>query len=70
MTELKKAAHTLLTTLQNAAQTPGDVKVSIIPFATDVNVGTGNVGASWIRWTGDAPGGGLGRPTYSSNIFL
>jgi Flp pilus assembly protein TadG len=70
MTELKKAAHTLLTTLQNAAQTPGDVKVSIIPFATDVNVGTGNVVASWIRWTGDAPGGGLGRPTYSSNIFL
>jgi uncharacterized protein YegL len=52
MTELKKAAHTLLTTLQNAAQTPGDVKVSIIPFATDVNVGTGNVGAGWINWTG------------------
>ncbi len=51
MTELKKAAHTLLTTLQNAAQTPGDVKVSIIPFATDVNVGTGNVGAGWIDWT-------------------
>jgi Flp pilus assembly protein TadG len=51
MTELKKAAHTLLTTLQNAAQTPGDVKVSIVPFATDVNVGTGNVGAGWIDWT-------------------
>jgi Flp pilus assembly protein TadG len=51
MTELKKAAHTLLTTLQNAAQTPGDVKVSIIPFATDVNVGTGNLGAGWIDWT-------------------
>jgi Flp pilus assembly protein TadG len=51
MTELKKAAHTLLTTLQNAAQTPGDVKVSIIPFVTDVNVDTSNVGASWIDWT-------------------
>jgi Flp pilus assembly protein TadG len=51
MTELKKAAHTLLTTLQNAAKTPGDVKVSIIPFATDVNVDTG-----WIDWTDwDAP---------------
>jgi Flp pilus assembly protein TadG len=53
MTELKKAAHTLLTTLQNAAQTPGDVMVSIIPFATDVNVGTGNVGAAWLNWSGD-----------------
>jgi von Willebrand factor type A domain len=51
MTELKKAAHTLLTTLQNAAQTPGDVMVSIVPFATDVNVGTGNVGAAWLNWT-------------------
>lgn len=51
MTELKKAAHTLLTTLQNAAKTPGDVMVSIVPFATDVNVGTGNVAASWIDWT-------------------
>jgi Flp pilus assembly protein TadG len=56
MTELKKAAHTLLTTLQNAAQTPGDVKVSIIPFATDVNIGTGNVSAGWLDWTDwDAP---------------
>jgi len=51
MTELKKAAHTLLTTLENAAKTPGDIKVSIIPFTTAVNVGTGNVNASWIDWT-------------------
>jgi Flp pilus assembly protein TadG len=51
MTELKKAAHTLLTTLKNAEKVPGDIKVSIIPFATDVNVGTGNVGASWVDWT-------------------
>jgi len=56
MTELKKAAHTLLTTLKNAEKTPGDIKVSIIPFATDVNAGTGNVNASWIDWTDwDAP---------------
>jgi len=52
MTELKKAAHTLLTTLQNAAKTPGDIKVSIIPFVTDVNVGASNFNASWIGdWT-------------------
>jgi uncharacterized protein YegL len=51
MTALKQAAHSLLTTLKTAEKTPGDIKVSIVPFATDVNVGTGNVNASWIDWT-------------------
>jgi Flp pilus assembly protein TadG len=50
MTALKQAAHNLLTTLKNAEKTPGDIKVSIIPFAVDVNVGTGNVNATWIDW--------------------
>jgi Flp pilus assembly protein TadG len=50
MTALKEAAHNLLNTLQKAEKTPGDVKVSIIPFAVDVNVGTDNVGASWVDW--------------------
>lgn len=50
MSNLKTAAHNLLTTLQNAAKTPGDVKVAIVPFATDVNVGTNNVNASWVDW--------------------
>ena len=40
MTELKKAAHGLLDTLKKAEKTPGDIKISIIPFAVDVNVGT------------------------------
>ena len=51
MTNLKIAAHNLLTTLKNAAKTPGDIKVAIVPFATDVNVGTGYVNAPWIDWT-------------------
>ena len=51
MTALKEAAHNLLDTLKNAEKTPGDIKVSIVPFAVDVNVGTGNVDASWIDWT-------------------
>jgi Flp pilus assembly protein TadG len=51
MTALKEAAHNLLTTLKNAEKTPGDVMVSIIPFAVDVNAGTANVGANWIDWT-------------------
>ncbi len=51
MTALKNASHQLLTILQNAATNPGDVKVSVVPFDRIVNVGTSNVGASWIDWT-------------------
>jgi len=51
MTALKEAAHNLLTTLKNAAKQPGDILVSIVPFATDVNVDTANINASWIDWT-------------------
>jgi Flp pilus assembly protein TadG len=51
MTELKKAAKELLDTLYKAAKSSGDIKVAVIPFATDVNVGTNNVGASWLDWS-------------------
>jgi len=48
---LKTATHSLLQMLQNAASNDGDVKVSIVPFSKDVNVGTGQVAATWIDWT-------------------
>jgi Flp pilus assembly protein TadG len=51
MAALKTAAHNLLSTLQTAAQSAGDIKVSIVPFATDVNVGTDRVDANWIDWS-------------------
>lgn len=51
MTALKSAAHNLLTQLQNAATTNGDVYVSIVPFSKDVNAGSSNYSASWIDWT-------------------
>lgn len=50
MAALKTAAHNLLNTLEAAAKKPDDIKVSIIPFATDVNVGTNNKNESWIDW--------------------
>jgi uncharacterized protein YegL len=50
MTELKKAAHNLLDTLKKAEKTPGDIKISIVPFAVDVNVGTDKVNEAWIDW--------------------
>jgi Flp pilus assembly protein TadG len=50
MAALKTAAHNLLDTLQAAAKQPDDVRISIIPFATDVNVGTDYKDASWVDW--------------------
>jgi Flp pilus assembly protein TadG len=50
MTALKSATKALLTQLQAAAGTNGDVYVSIIPFNHDVNVGTGFSAATWIDW--------------------
>jgi Flp pilus assembly protein TadG len=48
MTELKKAAKSLIATLQKTAQTAGDIKVSIIPFNTLVNTGE-NTSTTWIK---------------------
>lgn len=48
---LKTATNDLLTQLKNAATNTADVYVSIIPFVKDVNVGSGNKGASWIDWS-------------------
>ena len=67
MTNLKLAAHNLLTTLKNAAKQPGDVQVAIVPFAVDVNVGTSNVDASWIDWTDwEAANGTCSNSSYTS----
>ena len=67
MTALKEAAHNLLNTLQKAEKTPGDIKVSIIPFAVDVNVGTEHVGASWIDWQEwDAKNGTCSKSSYNN----
>jgi len=40
-TALKEVAHNLMITLQGADNTPRDIKLSIVPFATDVNVAFG-----------------------------
>jgi uncharacterized protein YegL len=50
MTALKTASQNLLTQLKAAAVNAEDVYVSIVPFNKDVNVGTSNVSASWLRW--------------------
>lgn len=51
MSALKTATKNLLTQLKAAAVKDGDVYVSIIPFAKDVNLGASNYNQSYIDWT-------------------
>jgi Flp pilus assembly protein TadG len=48
---LKSASHSLLSMLQSATSTDGDVQVAIIPFARDVYLGTGYASSSWLSFT-------------------
>jgi Flp pilus assembly protein TadG len=41
----------LIDQLSNLAKNPGDVYISIVPFAKTVNVGSSNYNQSWIDWT-------------------
>ena len=51
MTALKPAAKALIDQLAGLAKTPGDVYISVVPFAKDVNVGASNYNQSWIEWS-------------------
>jgi Flp pilus assembly protein TadG len=73
MGALQVAAKELVTTLSASASTDGDVYISVVPFAKDVNVGTSNSGAGWIDWTdyGTCSGSNTtfdttGEPMYST----
>jgi Flp pilus assembly protein TadG len=47
---LQTAAKNLVSQLSALAQNNGDVMISVVPFEIDVNIGTANVNASWLRW--------------------
>lgn len=51
LTALKTATKNLLSQLQSAATTNGDVYVSIVPFSKDVAVDPVNYTQTWIDWT-------------------
>lgn len=54
--ELKKASHTLVDILKDVAVTPDQVKISLVPYTTRVNLGTGlrNAPQFTPNATGDA----------------
>jgi Flp pilus assembly protein TadG len=76
MTELKKAAKNLLTTLQKSVMKEGDVKVSIIPFHKEVRINVAgysttpnwqNLGSSWVRWDlWEAANGSCNKSGYTT----
>ena len=47
---LQTAAKNLVTQLSNLVVNTGDVYISVVPFAIDVDVNSSNSGASWLRW--------------------
>jgi Flp pilus assembly protein TadG len=48
---LQTATTNLINQLKTVSVTNGDVYISIIPFARDVNLDASNSGATWIDWT-------------------
>src|SRR5664279_3048743 len=64
---LRTAASSLIDQLSALAKNPGDVYVSVVPFAKDVNVGSSNYTQNWIDWTDwDTANGGFGSCSNSS----
>jgi hypothetical protein len=51
MPAMQTAAKNLIDQLSGLAKTAGDIYISIIPFAKDVNVGASNYNQSWVDFT-------------------
>ena len=65
MPALQTAAKSLIDQLSALAKTPGDVYISIVPFAKDVNVGPSNYNATWMDFTDwDKVNGTCSNTTY------
>jgi Flp pilus assembly protein TadG len=64
---LRTAASNLVDQLSALAKNNGDVYISVIPFAKDVNVGTSNVSQTWIDWTDwEAANGTCSKSQYTT----
>ena len=70
---LRTAASSLVDQLSALAKTNGDVYISLVPFAKDVNLGQSNYSQAWIDWTdweAEAPdlAGASNKPSNWSSI--
>ena len=50
MAAMQKAAKSLVDQLSQLAKNDGDIYISVVPFAKDVNLGTSYKDATWIDW--------------------
>ena len=67
MPAMQTAAKSLIDQLSALAKNPGDIYISIVPFAKDVNMGAGNSNQPWIDWTDwDRANGRCSDSDYSS----
>ena len=67
MPAMQNAAKSLIDQLSALAKNPGDVYISVIPFAKDVNVGPSNYNQDWIDWTAwDAANGTCSKTSYTT----
>ncbi len=51
MPAMQTAAKALIDQLSALAKSNGDIYISVVPFAKDVNVGPSNYNQNWIDWT-------------------
>lgn len=62
MTALKQAAKDLVTIMQNATQETDQIRISIVPFATQVRIDRSFQNEQWMRY-------GATRQTNCKNVF-
>jgi hypothetical protein len=51
MGAMQTAAKSLVDQLSTLAKNPGDIYISLVPFAKDVNLGTSFVNETWMDWS-------------------
>ncbi|MCG2630123.1 pilus assembly protein TadG-related protein [Bradyrhizobium sp. WYCCWR 13023] len=67
MPAMQTAAKNLIDQLSALAKADGDIYISIVPFAKDVNVGAGNYSKHWIDFTDwDAANGSCSSSRYTN----
>lgn len=50
MSAMQTASKSLIDQLSNIAKNPGDIYISVVPFAKDVKLGTSYANETWIDW--------------------
>ena len=67
MPAMQTAAKSLIDQLSALAKNPGDIYISVVPFAKDVNIGASNYNQPWIDWTDWDAANGTAAPAHNSN---